>query len=91
LSAESDIEIVAEADNGQDASEVIPKVSPAVTLMDVNLPGLNGLQVTQRLKNRYPELNFIILTAYDDEEQIYHAIRIGASALLRQGPSTRRT
>lgn len=80
LSAESDIEIVAEADNGQDALEVIPKVSPAVTLMDVNLPGLNGLQVTQRLKNRYPELNFIILTAYDDEEQIYHAIRIGASA-----------
>jgi len=80
LSAESDIEIVAEAADGQEALELIPQVSPDVTLMDVNLPSLNGLRVTQRLKNHHPELSFIILTAYDDEEQIYHAIRIGASA-----------
>ena len=48
--------------------------------MDVNLPGSNGLQVTQKVKTRCPHINFIILTAYDDEEQIYHAVRIGASA-----------
>jgi len=80
LLAEEDIEVVAEAADGQEALELIPKVAPDVTLMDVNLPSLNGLRVTQQLKNAYPQLNFIILTAYDDEEQIYHAIRIGASA-----------
>ncbi len=80
LSAESDIEVVAQAADGQEALELIPKVAPDVTLMDVNLPTMNGLRVTQQLKNTNPQLNFIILTAYDDQEQIYHAIRIGASA-----------
>lgn len=80
LSAEADIEIVAEAADGQEALVLIPQVAPDVTLMDVNLPNINGLRVTQQLKNAHPQLNFIILTAYDDQEQIYHAIRIGASA-----------
>lgn len=80
LSAETDIEVVAEAADGQEALDIIPKTAPHVTLMDVNLPSVNGLRVTQQLKNTNPQLNFIILTAYDDQEQIYHAIRIGASA-----------
>lgn len=80
LSAEPDITVVAEAADGPEALEMIPRVRPAVTLMDVSLPGINGLRVTQKIKARHPELNFIILTAYDDMEQIYHAIRIGASA-----------
>ncbi|MDX9954340.1 MAG: response regulator transcription factor [Anaerolineae bacterium] len=80
LSAETDIEVVAQAADGQEALDIIPKVAPDVTLMDVNLPSINGLRATQQLKNANPQLNFIILTAYDDQEQIYHAIRIGASA-----------
>jgi len=60
LLAEDDIEVVAEAADGQEALELIPKVAPDVTLMDVNLPSLNGLRVTQQLKNAYPQLNFII-------------------------------
>ncbi len=48
--------------------------------MDVNLPNLNGLQVTQQIKNAFSDVDVIILTAYDDEEQIYRAVRIGASA-----------
>ena len=80
LSVQPDIEVVAEAEDGNEALQIIPEVAPDVTLMDVNLPGLNGLQVTQKIKAEHPQLNFIVLTAYDDEEQIYHAIRIGASA-----------
>lgn len=80
LSAESDIEVIGEAENGTEATELLQHLLPHVALMDVNLPGLNGLQVTQKVKIRCPEINFIILTAYDDEEQIYHAVRIGASA-----------
>ncbi len=80
LEAEPDVEVAGEIGDGFQALAMIPELSPHVVLMDVNLPGLNGLQVTQKLKPSHPEINFIIVTAYDDEEQIYHAIRVGASA-----------
>lgn len=80
LSAESDIEVLAEIGDGESALQLIPDLYPDVTLMDVNLPGINGLRVTQQLKTQNSDLKFVILTAYDDEEQIFHAIRIGASA-----------
>jgi two-component system response regulator DegU len=80
LDKEADIEVIAESGDGQEALELLRDIQPDVVLMDVNLPAMNGLQVTQKLKNQCPDINVIILTAYDDEEQIYHAIRIGASA-----------
>jgi DNA-binding NarL/FixJ family response regulator len=80
LNAEPGITVVAESGDGQEALEMLKAVQPDVVLMDVNLPTLNGLQVTQQIKNEYPNIHVIVLTAYDDEEQIYHAIRIGASA-----------
>lgn len=80
LNAEKDIEVVAECADGDKALELLTTVHPNVVLMDVNLPNLNGLQITQELKNACPETNVIILTAYDDEEQVYRAVRIGASA-----------
>ena len=80
LNVEPDIMVVAECEDGQGALEVLRSVHPDVVLMDVNLPNVNGLQITQRLKSACPDINVIILTAYDDEEQIYRAIRIGASA-----------
>lgn len=80
LNQEADIEVIAESGDGQEALELLHNIQPDVVLMDVNLPTMNGLQVTQKLKSQHPKINVIILTAYDDEEQIYHAIRIGASA-----------
>lgn len=80
LNVEPDIVVVAECEDGQGALEVLRSVHPDVVLMDINLPNVNGLQITQRLKSACPDINVIILTAYDDEEQIYRAIRIGASA-----------
>lgn len=80
LNVEPDIVVVAECEDGQGALEVLISVHPDVVLMDVSLPNVNGLQITQRLKSECPDINVIILTAYDDEEQIYRAIRIGASA-----------
>ncbi|MBN2393490.1 MAG: response regulator transcription factor [Anaerolineae bacterium] len=80
LNKEVDIEVIDESGDGQEALDLLRNTQPDVVLMDVNLPTMNGLQVTQKLKNQCPDINVIILTAYDDEEQIYHAIRIGASA-----------
>nr|HID12527.1 response regulator transcription factor [Anaerolineae bacterium] len=80
LAAHEDIRIVGEATDGHEALERAQELLPDVVLMDINLPTLNGLQATRKLKALCPEVNVIMLTAYDDEEQVYHAIRAGASA-----------
>jgi DNA-binding NarL/FixJ family response regulator len=80
LVAEGDIRVVGEASDGEEAVEKATAVSPDVMLIDVNLPRLNGLEATRRIKDAHPEINVVILTAYDDEEQVYHAVRAGASA-----------
>ncbi len=80
LATHEDIRIVGEATDGQEAIERAQELLPDVVMMDINLPTLNGLQATRKLKSLCPEVNVIMLTAYDDEEQVYHAIRAGASA-----------
>lgn len=80
LAAHEDICIVGEVADGSEAISRAQELEPDVVLMDVNLPKLNGLQATRRLRDLCPGINIIMLTAYDDEEQIYHAIRAGASA-----------
>jgi DNA-binding NarL/FixJ family response regulator len=80
LSAHEDLHVMAEAADGEEAVEKAQELRPDVVVMDINLPGLNGLQATRRLKADCPEINVIMLTAYDDEEQVYHAVRAGASS-----------
>jgi len=80
LALQPDISIVGEAADGEAAIEKALELRPDVVLMDINLPSINGLQATHRLKPLAPEISVIMLTAYDDEEQVYHAIRAGASA-----------
>ncbi|MGD2105039.1 MAG: response regulator transcription factor [Anaerolineae bacterium] len=80
LAAQADLHVVDEAADGETAVERAEAIRPDVVIMDINLPGLNGLQATREIKDRFPGMQVIMLTAYDDEEQIYHAIRAGASA-----------
>jgi len=80
LSAQEGLRVVGEAADGETAIERAEAIRPDVVIMDINLPELNGLQATRELKERFPDMQVIMLTAYDDEEQIYHAIRAGASA-----------
>jgi DNA-binding NarL/FixJ family response regulator len=62
------------------AIEMAYEVNPEVILMDINLPTINGLQVTRKIKAQLPEVKVIMITGYDDAEQVFHAIRAGASA-----------
>jgi DNA-binding NarL/FixJ family response regulator len=80
LAAQEDLRVVVEAADGESAIEKAQEHRPDVIIMDINLPELNGLQATREIKERYPDIHVIMLTAYDDEEQIYHALRAGASA-----------
>ncbi len=80
LEGEEDIEIVAEVNNGKLAVERAADLQPDVILMDINLPGMNGLQATREIRANGDDTAIIVLTAYHDEEQLFHAIRAGAAA-----------
>ncbi len=80
LNLEDDIEILGECDDGEEGLEQIRKTQPDVVILDINLPSMNGIQVANRLKSDRHGINIILLTAYDNEEQILHAMRAGASA-----------
>ncbi len=78
--AEGDLEVVGEASDGEEAIERVDRLLPDIIVMDVSLPRMNGLEATRRIRDAHPEVGVVILTAYDDEEQVYHAVRAGASA-----------
>lgn len=80
LEMEPDLHIIGEAVNGQQALDMAHELTPQVILMDINLPILNGLQVTRELTASHSKIAVIVLTAYHDDEQMLHAIRAGASA-----------
>ena len=69
-----------EVDDGEVALRKAQEIAPDVILMDINMPSMNGLQVTRQIKDKMPDVAVIMLTAYHDEEQIFHALRAGASA-----------
>lgn len=74
------IEVVGQAADGEVAVEMAYDLTPDVILMDINLPTINGLQVTRKVKGVMPETKVVVLTGYDDAEQVFHALRAGASA-----------
>ncbi len=80
LETAEDLAVIGEAKDGTEALEAAESLQPDVIIMDINIPELNGLQATRLIKTDHPDINIIMLTAYDDDEQIYHAIRTGASA-----------
>ena len=74
------ITVIGEAADGEVAIEMVQENPPDVILMDINLPTINGLQVTRQITALYPDVKVIMITGYDDAEQVFHAIRAGASA-----------
>jgi DNA-binding NarL/FixJ family response regulator len=79
------VEVVAEADNGNDAVEVVTQHRPNVVVMDLNLPGLNGVDATKAIRQAVPETHVLILSMYSTEEHVRPAIRAGAEGYLLKG------
>jgi DNA-binding NarL/FixJ family response regulator len=90
LESEDDLDVTAEVADGLEALRVAKELSPDVLLLDINLPGMNGLQVARSLKDAIVDINIIMLTAYHDDQQVFHAIRAGASAYFSKDVSPRR-
>lgn len=80
LETDARVQVVGEAADGEIAIELAYQLSPDVILMDINLPTINGLQVTRKIRGQLPHINIIMITGYDDAEQVFHALRSGASA-----------
>lgn len=72
----SNVEIVGEAGNGYEAIKIIDKTKIDLVFMDINIPGIDGLQVVKYIKNKYPEIIVIIITAYDEFEIAHKAIKL---------------
>jgi len=68
--------------NGEEALEMIPRWLPDVVLMDINLPGRSGIECVAALKRAHPQIDFVMLTTYDDTDLIFNALRAGASGYL---------
>jgi DNA-binding NarL/FixJ family response regulator len=90
LEAQEDLEVIMEVADGEEALRLAKQLTPSVILMDINLPRMNGLQVTRELKQVAPEVAVIMLTAYHDDEQIFHSIRAGAAAYFPKDITPRR-
>jgi len=76
----ADMEVVGEAENGQEAIKLAERLMPDVVLVDINLPGLNGLEVARVIKRRDPRIGMIVLSVYEDDDQLFQAIKVGAAA-----------
>ncbi len=77
-----DIEVVGEARNGKEAIELAWKLKPDVVLMDLMMPEMDGLEATKRLAAELPDVKVIVLTASDDESNLFEAIKSGAKGYL---------
>ena len=78
----ADFKVVGEAENGADAVQLCRKSPPDIVLMDIGLPGMNGIEATTELVRHCPGIKIIILSMYDDENSVVSAIRSGARAFI---------
>lgn len=85
VNAESDLKLVAEASNGEEAIEAFRSNRPDVTLMDLQMPGLDGIAAIGRIREEFPNARIIVLTTYTGDTQVLRALRAGARAYILKG------
>jgi len=89
LEFEKDIKIVGEAKDSAEALRLTGKSRPDVILMDINLPGLNGIKTTRQIKKKYKWVHIIMLSMYEDTEHIMESFQAGASGyIIKTRPSS---
>ena len=79
------MEVVGEASNGLEAIQLAEQLEPDVVLMDLEMPELGGLEATQRIKDRHPEIGIVMITIHDTEDNRERAAKLGVDAFVEKG------
>jgi DNA-binding NarL/FixJ family response regulator len=82
LDGQSDIEVAGEASGGEEAIEKAKELRPDLVLMDIAMPGMNGIEATRRIKEELPDTAVLVLSMHDDEEFFFPVLRAGASGYI---------
>ena len=85
VNAEADMKLVAEASSGQEAVQMFRLHHPDVTLMDLQMPDMNGTEAIAEIRNEFPDARIIVLTTYTGDAQVLRALKAGARAYLLKG------
>ena len=87
IDLEKDMEVAGEASDGEQAIQMVASLQPHVVLMDIAMPGINGIEATRRIKEEYPATAVLILTAYDNDQYIIALLEAGAAGYLLKNVS----
>ncbi len=87
LSAQRDFEIAGQAANGLEAVQLAGQLQPCVVLMDLRMPQLGGVEATRRVRTEFPSCQVIVLTTFDDDDEVFEALRAGAAGYLLKDAS----
>lgn len=85
LTEEGDINVLAEASNGREALQCLETIKPDLLLLDISMPEVNGLEVTQHVREKYPTMPILILTMHEDERYFVQLLRAGATGYIVKG------
>lgn len=82
LEQEPDIDVIAEADNGRDGARLVGELNPHIVLMDLSMPGSNGIDAIVEIRHRSPNTKVLVLTQYKADEYLYAALKAGANGYI---------
>lgn len=88
LDAEPDIEVIGEALDGVEAVDLVRELRPAVVLMDISMPGMDGMKATRHIKTEWPDINILVLTMHRRDEYLFEMLKAGASGYVLKGAET---
>lgn len=84
LPQDSAIEVVGEASNGTDAIRAVAQLAPHLVLMDLGMPGMNGMEATTEIKRHYPQVRVLVVTLHEAEEYVHASLQAGADGYIRK-------
>ena len=87
IDPDPDFEIVAMAEDADEALKVLPFTQPDIVIMDINLPGMNGIDCIKAVKDECPHTQFMMFTVYENDEKVFQALQAGASGYLLKNAS----